>query len=256
MKTDHADALAGVLGTTLHCIKAIVSCELASIYDLKQGRLEARSTVGSLASLLEMPQPIDLAHHPEIQQALDDGTPLRCSAQALLGGEAMPSHANAGLVIPLRCGNEALGALVLVGKAYSDADAAAATAAGHGLAAALTVARRLEEASPLGTTLLPLRKAERLHLLAALEHTSGKIYGRDGAARLLDLKPTTLQSKLKKHGINRLDVVEGVSSPTSSPTSNEDPTGGGRREPPIDVGSMPPTMGSGGSDPVASRAAE
>lgn len=58
-----------------------------------------------------------------------------------------------------------------------------------------------------GTPILPLREAERRHLVAALRHTGGKIYGRDGAAKLLDLKPTTLQSKLKKHGINRLDAA-------------------------------------------------
>jgi transcriptional regulator of acetoin/glycerol metabolism len=58
-----------------------------------------------------------------------------------------------------------------------------------------------------GARILPLREAERRHLLAALRHTGGKIYGRDGAAKLLDLKPTTLQSKLKKHGINRLDAT-------------------------------------------------
>src|SRR5690606_9713428 len=78
------------------------------------------------------------------------------------------------------------------------------------LASTLVLARLLEPPSPLGHArrLLPLRAAERLHLLAALEQTGGKIYGRDGAAELLDLKPTTLQSKLKKHGINRLDVAE------------------------------------------------
>lgn len=58
-----------------------------------------------------------------------------------------------------------------------------------------------------GARILPLREAERRHLVAALRHTGGKIYGRDGAAKLLDLKPTTLQSKLKKHGINRLDAA-------------------------------------------------
>lgn len=70
-----------------------------------------------------------------------------------------------------------------------------------------------------GAPILPLREAERRHLLAALRHTGGKIYGRDGAAKLLDLKPTTLQSKLKKHGINRLDAVgdEGSSSEGDAP---------------------------------------
>ena len=48
---------------------------------------------------------------------------------------------------------------------------------------------------------LPFSEAERRHLERALVLTSGKIYGEDGAAALLGLKPTTLQAKLKKHGL-------------------------------------------------------
>lgn len=38
-------------------------------------------------------------------------------------------------------------------------------------------------------------------LRQALRRTRGKIYGEDGAAKRLGLKPTTLQSKLKKYGV-------------------------------------------------------
>ena len=41
----------------------------------------------------------------------------------------------------------------------------------------------------------------RRYLEMVLEKTEGKIYGKDGAARLLGMKPTTLQSKLKKLGV-------------------------------------------------------
>jgi formate hydrogenlyase transcriptional activator len=34
-----------------------------------------------------------------------------------------------------------------------------------------------------------------------LEHTRGKIYGPGGAAELLGLPPTTLQSKLRRYGL-------------------------------------------------------
>ncbi|MDH3729172.1 MAG: sigma-54 dependent transcriptional regulator, partial [Myxococcales bacterium] len=47
--------------------------------------------------------------------------------------------------------------------------------------------------------MLPLQEHERRYLAQALRRTNGKIYGVDGAAQLLGLKPTTLQSKLKKH---------------------------------------------------------
>ena len=76
----------------------------------------------------------------------------------------------------------------------------------------LTPTRRLDPVPTVAQNeslepLLPLREAERRHLVAALRRTRGKIYGINGAARLLDLKPTTLQSKLKKHGIDRLEVI-------------------------------------------------
>lgn len=42
---------------------------------------------------------------------------------------------------------------------------------------------------------------ETAYLTRLLEHTEGRIYGEGGAAELSDLKPTTLQSKLKKRGL-------------------------------------------------------
>lgn len=38
-------------------------------------------------------------------------------------------------------------------------------------------------------------------IIRVLKQTNGKIYGEDGAARILDIKPTTLQSKIKKYNI-------------------------------------------------------
>jgi DNA-binding NtrC family response regulator len=43
--------------------------------------------------------------------------------------------------------------------------------------------------------------------LDALVRTGGKIYGVDGAAQLLGIKPTTLASRLKKLGINRQQLL-------------------------------------------------
>jgi GAF domain-containing protein len=47
-----------------------------------------------------------------------------------------------------------------------------------------------------------VRRFERENIVAALEATRGRIYGRGGAAELLGLKPTTLASRLKKLGIS------------------------------------------------------
>jgi transcriptional regulator with GAF, ATPase, and Fis domain len=45
------------------------------------------------------------------------------------------------------------------------------------------------------------RRRERQNLEAALKHAGGRIYGPKGAAELLGLKPTTLQSRLRALGI-------------------------------------------------------
>jgi len=41
----------------------------------------------------------------------------------------------------------------------------------------------------------------RIYLSQVLKRTSGKIYGKDGAAAILGMKPTTLQSKLEKYKV-------------------------------------------------------
>ncbi len=53
-----------------------------------------------------------------------------------------------------------------------------------------------------------LDEAMRRHILKALEAAGGKIYGPNGAAALLGLKPTTLQSKMKKLGIQRQESTK------------------------------------------------
>lgn len=53
----------------------------------------------------------------------------------------------------------------------------------------------------------PLETVIREHIISALSFTKGKIYGRGGAAELLGLKPSTLQSRIKKLGINKSSYV-------------------------------------------------
>ena len=48
-----------------------------------------------------------------------------------------------------------------------------------------------------------MHQRERDNIVAALKHTNSKIYGPGGAAELLDLKPTTLVSRMKKLGIRK-----------------------------------------------------
>ena len=52
-----------------------------------------------------------------------------------------------------------------------------------------------------------LHEAEREHILRVLREAKGQIGGDDGAAERLGLKRTTLNSKLKKLGIERSDYM-------------------------------------------------
>jgi transcriptional regulator with GAF, ATPase, and Fis domain len=58
-----------------------------------------------------------------------------------------------------------------------------------------------------------LAAVQREHILRVLALTKGRIYGAGGAAQLLGLKPSTLQSRMKKLGIARQDqfIIEGPS---------------------------------------------
>ena len=51
------------------------------------------------------------------------------------------------------------------------------------------------------TAILPLAEFERRYLKRVLAHTRGVIHGRQGAAVLLGMKPTTLRSRLEKLGL-------------------------------------------------------
>lgn len=62
----------------------------------------------------------------------------------------------------------------------------------------------LEELHPERQGPFPkLEEIQRRHILKALEHSSGRLYGPSGAAELLGMKPTTLQSRMKKLGLSR-----------------------------------------------------
>jgi transcriptional regulator with GAF, ATPase, and Fis domain len=47
------------------------------------------------------------------------------------------------------------------------------------------------------------RRRERENIMKALEQSKGKIYGPDGAAAVLGMKPTTLSSRIKKMNLQR-----------------------------------------------------
>lgn len=68
---------------------------------------------------------------------------------------------------------------------------------------------------PVDTTLQTMegiresqRETERAYIKAALKQTKGRIRGANGAAELLKIKPTTLESKMARLHINRMDFME------------------------------------------------
>ncbi len=56
---------------------------------------------------------------------------------------------------------------------------------------------------PAETSVTTMSEGERAHILAALKKCRGKIWGEGGAANLLNIPPTTLNSKMKKLGIRK-----------------------------------------------------
>jgi transcriptional regulator with GAF, ATPase, and Fis domain len=48
-----------------------------------------------------------------------------------------------------------------------------------------------------------LEEIERQHIQVVLEETGWRVSGEGGAARLLGMKPTTLEARMKKLGIRR-----------------------------------------------------
>ncbi len=47
------------------------------------------------------------------------------------------------------------------------------------------------------------RQRDKTSIIAALKSCNGKVFGNHGAAKLLNIKPTTLASRIKRMGINR-----------------------------------------------------
>ncbi|HMJ31597.1 MAG TPA: sigma 54-interacting transcriptional regulator [Xanthobacteraceae bacterium] len=71
------------------------------------------------------------------------------------------------------------------------------------VAASAQLGRRTQAAGgkPLVLTDDDRRERDRINIMAALDACGGKVFGRGGAAEMLDVKPTTLASRIKTLGI-------------------------------------------------------
>jgi DNA-binding NtrC family response regulator len=81
----------------------------------------------------------------------------------------------------------------------------ATTVATHDGAAADVAARGRVPAPPAAVDVLSLEELERRHFVSVLRRTRGVIEGPNGAAKLLDLKPSTARFRIRKLGIQRAD---------------------------------------------------
>jgi transcriptional regulator with GAF, ATPase, and Fis domain len=62
------------------------------------------------------------------------------------------------------------------------------------------------EVSPHGTAILTddeMKRRERENVAAALRQSRGRVYGSGGAAELLEMKPATLNARIKKFGLSK-----------------------------------------------------
>ena len=72
---------------------------------------------------------------------------------------------------------------------------------GSGVQPSSGSARAKSDARPAIMTSAEMRDHERANILAALQACGGKVFGPGGAAEMLDIKPTTLASRIKALGI-------------------------------------------------------
>jgi transcriptional regulator with GAF, ATPase, and Fis domain len=61
----------------------------------------------------------------------------------------------------------------------------------------------MPQKAPVQNELLTLDEISRRHILMVLNHVKWRIRGRQGAAEILGLKPSTLEYRIKRLGINR-----------------------------------------------------
>jgi GAF domain-containing protein len=101
--------------------------------------------------------------------------------------------------IAIARGDTTLGVIaVFARRPIADAEVPLLEAFAAAVGASLSPAGEVPESA-----LRPLAEIERDAIEAVLRHTSGRISGPRGAAAILAMRPTTLESRMKKLGVRR-----------------------------------------------------
>ena len=138
----------------------------------------------------------------EVGKVVSTATPYvandRLDALELADRSWLELHGIRGFAaFPLRRDGASVGVFALFSRrALGHEDMRGLTAVAELLALALP-------SSPADQGVRPLRDIEREAIERALVQTGGRVSGSRGAARVLGLKPTTLQSRMKKLGVRR-----------------------------------------------------
>ena len=147
-------------------------------------------------------QPADLALRPRAAEQLGadrgDGRGAEQGAEAADPGRGAARRARAGEAPGEGAGGEAQGPLT-----EPEHHRGAEQREQHQRAEPEPLARGLEAQGRQQRPVGAVEEAQAQHIQRTLQRTHGRIYGPGGAAELLAVKPSTLQSKMKKLGIPR-----------------------------------------------------
>lgn len=208
-------ALSRALEAALFSLREAVPYDLAAVYQLDTRGLELQIASGPLADSRLSGHRIELGTHPTLGQILEQRRPGLLDDHRLDQGQPDPFDGILGrtpehscLVAPLVVDDETLGLFTLArttGGRFPLETVRLAHGYGHALAVAMSFAGRTAadgaDADHQGP-LVDFDTMQRNYFHRVLRHTAGRVYGQRGAAAIVGMPPTTLQSRLKKLGID------------------------------------------------------
>ena len=196
---------------SLDALVESLPCDLAAVLGVSGTDLFVRCARGPEASARIREHRMSLEQHPAVRAALTEQH-VRVSAGFDVEGNPYAGMLDSPgghpcFVAPLSHGDRCIGAVVLdrgtcqpLGKETVDLALTYAHVIGLGLVAASNAGAGAQGSDEWPT----LNQVQRNYIRKVLDRTRGKIYGPGGAAEILDIKPSTLQSRMQKLGVERI----------------------------------------------------